>query len=152
MKTQDIDKKIKETKLLLEKLETQKKEQQAKKEIEEVEYIDIPELGISISNKLVYLNKTYSEILKLVKEENIADYPLLQKLRNEGKESNWKKYSFLKEFYAYVPNPDLVSKLNGYVAVFYAYSYWSDLYCDGGSGCRNSDRGVFLIKKMEKNK
>lgn len=137
-----IDKEIREA-------ENKVKELKAKKlqESQKLKWLDIPELKISILTKLQFKGKTYPQILNEVKEEQIADYPLLQELRNQGFKSNWKKYSFLKSFSAFVPNPDEVSKSNGYVARFSAdsgYAYW-----DFGEGSRYSYscRGVFLIKK-----
>ena len=64
--------------------------------------------GIKITNKLQFTEKKYKQILEEVKESEIADYQLLQELRNEGFKSNWKKYGFLKNTWAFVPNPDEV--------------------------------------------
>lgn len=111
-------------------------------------WLEIPEREIKITTKLQFTGKTYPEILKEVNEIEIADYKLLQELRNEGFKSNWKKYKFLKDTWAFVPNPDEVSKANGYVARFDVDSVCANLDCDGGSGGSDGALGVFLVKKL----
>lgn len=138
----DIEKKEKELKELKEKL---------KAESEKDIWLEIPERGIKITTKLQFTNKNYQDILKEVDEREIADYKLLQELRNEGFKSGWKKYGFMKDTWAFVPNPDEVSKTNGYVAWFFCYSGCAVLYCGRNSGCCGSTLGVFLIKKISKN-
>ena len=97
-----------------------------------------------ISTKQQFNGKTYAEILKEVKEEEIADYPLLQKLRNSG------KFEFLKEFWVFVPNPDEISKKNSFVARFVADSDWASLNCYRLPVNSNPSLGVFLIRKVKK--
>ncbi len=138
-----IEKENKKIKVLKEKLR-----QESEKDI----WLEIPERGIKITTKLQFTNKKYSDILKEVNESDIADYPLLQELRNEGFKSDWKKYSFLKEAWTFVPNPDEVSKANGYVARFFMYSDVADLYCRFNSVDSYSTLGVFLVKKISKEK
>lgn len=95
-------------------------------------------------SKQIYNNKTYAEILPLLKKgERIADYPLLQKLRNSG------KYEFLKDFWVFVPNPDKISLENKYVARFSASSGRASLSCSGDPGSRNSGLGVFVVRKKK---
>ena len=96
--------------------------------------------GWEISTKQQYNGKTYSQILKLVKEENIADYPLLQELRNKG-------LNFLKEFWVFVPNPDKISKDNKYVAGFLANSDRAYFGCDWVPTGTGPSLGVFVIRK-----
>ena len=96
--------------------------------------------GWEISTKQQYNNKTYAEILELVKEENIANYSLLQELRNKG-------LNFLKEFWVFVPNPDKISKDNKYVAWFNAASGWAGLNCYGGPTDTGPSLGVFVVRK-----
>ncbi len=137
----------------IEKKEKELKELKAKlrEESEKDIWIEIPEKGIKIITKLQFTGKTYSEILKEVDESEIADYPLLQELRNEGFKSNWKKYKFLEDTWAFVPNPDEVSKANGYVAWFYVGSGYAGLYCGRDSDGSGSTLGVFLVKKLKTN-
>ena len=144
-----MTKKLKEQ---IKKKEEELKELKAKlrEESEKDIWLKIPEKGIKITTKLQFTGKTYSEILKEVGENEIADYPLLQNLRNEGFKSNWEKYGFLKDTWAFVPNPDEVSKANGYVAGFYLYSDCADLYCRVNSDYSYSTLGVFLVKKISK--
>ena len=135
----------------IEKKEKELKELKTKfrEESEKDIWLKIPEKKIKITTKLQFTGKTYSKILKEVNESEIADYKLLQELRNEGFKSNWKKYGFLKDTWAFVPNPDEVSKANGYVARFSVGSGYADLGCYGGSGYSYSTLGVFLIKKIK---
>ena len=142
----NIQKQIDETENKLKDLKKQKLEED-RKDI----WVEIPEKGIAITNKLQYLGKTYPEILKEVDESQIADYPLLQELRNEGFKSNWKKYGFLKDAWAFVPNPDEVSKSEDRVARFNVSSGDAGLYCWVDSGDSYSTLGVFLVKKINKN-
>ncbi len=135
-----IEKKEKELKELKAKFR-----EESKKDI----WLEIPERKIKITTKLQFTRKTYSEILKEVDESEIADYNLLQELRNEGFKSNWKKYKFLEDTWAFVPNPDEVSKANGYVARFNVGSGCAGLDCGRGSDYSNSALGVFLIKKIK---
>ena len=139
---------------LQKQIETKEKElkglkEKLREENEKDIWLEISEKGIKITNKLQFTGKTYPEILKEVDEGEIADYNLLQELRNEGFKSNWEKYGFLKDTWAFVPNPDEVSKANGYVARFYVYSGCAVLGCDGGSDDSYSTLGVFLVKKLK---
>lgn len=138
----------------IEKLKKQKEE--IAKQIEELEkkepnicWMKVPELGIEITKEQKINNKTYGEILKEVKEEEIADYDTLKKLRNISFESNWEKYPFMKDFWVFVPNPDKASKNNNSVASLDADSGRVSLNCDGYPSGKDSSLGVFLIKKME---
>ncbi len=144
--TKNIQKQIDETEKTLKELKAKQREESMKNI-----WIDIPEKGIAITNKLQYLGKTYPEILKEVDESQIAIYPLLQELRNEGFKSNWKKYGFLKDAWAFVPNLDEVSKSNDKVARFYVDSVSAVLVCGVDSDGCSSALGVFLVKKIKKN-
>ena len=141
----NIQEEIDKTEKKLKELK-KKKRQESEKDI----WLEIPEKGIKITTKLQFTGKTYAEILKEVDEKEIADYPLLQELRNEGYKSNWEKYGFMKDTWAFVPNPDEVSKANGYVAWFVVVSDYAYLYCVRNSELSNSALGVFLIKKIGK--
>ena len=127
--------------------ELKKLKQDLRLENEKDIWLEIPEKKIKITTKLQFKGKTYPEILKEVNENEIADYTLLQELRNEGFKSNWKKYSFLKDTWAFVPNPDEVSKANDYVARFSVGSVFAYLDCGRGSRDSDSSLGVFLIKR-----
>ena len=144
-----MTKKLKEQ---IKKKEEELKELKAKlrEESEKGIWLEIPKKGIKITTKLQFAGKTYPEVLKKVDEREIADYSLLQELRNEGFKSNWEKYGFLKDTWAFVPNPDEVSKANGYVARFIVYSDYAYLDCNRGSDYSDSTLGVFLVKKISK--
>lgn len=135
----------------IEKKEKELKELKAKfrEDSEKDIWLEIPERKIKITTKLQFKGKTYSEILKEVDESEIADYNLLQELRNEGFKSDWKKYAFLENTWAFVPNPDEVSKSNDHVARFDVGSDYADLDCVRDSDYSNSSLGVFLIKKIK---
>ena len=96
-------------------------------------------------SKQVYNEKTYAEILTLLRKgERIADYPLLQELRNSG------KYEFLKDFWVFVPNPDKISLDNKYVAGFSAGSGGADFDCDRYPDGRIAGLGVFVVRRKVK--
>ncbi len=126
-----------------------KTSEEIKKLIEE-KGIKVPELGIKIIPILLFNGKIYSEILKEVSEEFIVPYEILQKLRNIAFESGWEKYPFMKKFWVFVPNPDEVSKSNGYIAGFNADDDRVGMDCDGGPSNWNPDLGVFLYCPIEK--
>ncbi len=134
-------------------LQEKKKIEKQLKEIENQElYIEVPELGIKITKTQQYNGLEYKEILKEVEEKQIATHNLLIDLRNIASDSNWKKYSFIKDIWVFVPNPDKVAKSLGKVAGFGAYSYGLNLYTDRISDCSDSNLGVFLFEKLEKQK
>ena len=110
----------------------------------ELEFIEIPELGIKITPKQQFNGKTYSEILEEVSESQIATYEILQKLRNISFSSNWNKYPFMKSFWVFVPNPDELSKSVGNFAGFVAYSDRANLNCNWNPFNRGEYLGVFL--------
>ena len=142
--TKALNKQIDEAEKKLKDLKTKQRE-----EDEKGLWLEIPEKGIKIMTKLQFTGKTYPEILKEVSESEIANYPLLQELRNEGFKSKWKKYKFLKDTWAFVPNLDEVSKANGKVARFCMGSDYADLDCYRDSDYSVSNLGVFLVKKLK---
>ena len=109
----------------------------------EIVYTPIKELGIEISQQ-VYNNKTYPEILELVKESQIADHNLLFKLR-----SMTNKYPQFKNFWVFCPNTDKLSKDNNFVAWFDASSDWADFGCYWNPASRSDSLGVFLWRKLK---
>lgn len=97
-----------------------------------------------ISVKQQFNGKTYAEIKRALKKgEEIADYPLLQKLRNSG------KFKFLKEFWVFVPNPDKISENDECVARFAAGSGWACLDCSRDASCSYSSLGVFIVRNLK---
>jgi len=124
------------------KEELKKMEEKFKQQNEVCDWYEYKK-GWEISTKQQYNNKTYAEILKLVKEENIANYSLLQELRNKG-------LNFLEEFWVFVPNPDKISKDNKYVARFFAYSDRANFNCDWVPTGAYPSLGVFIIRKKSR--
>lgn len=108
-----------------------------------MKWIKIKDKGIEITNEQQFNGLVYPEILTKVKESEIADYPLLQELRNTG------KYNFLKDFWVFVPNPDKISKKNNYIARFSADSVRAGLSCSRIPDYSSSSLGVFLIRKIK---
>ena len=114
------------------------------------EYIEVSELNIKITRTQKFNNKKYSEILEEIDESEIVTHEILEKLRNISFDSKWKKYPFMKDFWVFVPNFDKASAASGRVARFYANSGRVDVGSDFYSNYRNSDLGVFLYKKLER--
>ena len=106
-----------------------------------IEWVKIPEKNIEITKEQQYNGLTYLEILKKVKESEIADYNLLRELRNKG-------YEFLKSFWVFVPNPDKISKEKGDVASFFVDS-WADLLCFRSPSDSDGSLGVFLVRSLK---
>lgn len=133
-----------------------KEKEKIEKQLKEIDnkelYIEVPELGIKITKTQQFNGKKYKQILEEVKEEKIATHNLLIDLRNIAFDSNFKKYSFMKKFWVFVPNPDKVTKEEERVARFGAYSYCLNLGTYRDSVYSGSDLGVFLIEKLEKKK
>lgn len=124
-----------------------KKRAEQKKDDNKITWIKI-EKGLEITSKPVHFNKTYAQIKELLKDgEEIVDYPLLQKLRNSNKYPD----SFT-EFWVFVPNPDEISKKNGYVAGFSVISGNAYLGCGWYSGYSGSSLGVFLVRRKNSKK
>ena len=102
--------------------------------------------GEEISSKPMHLGKTYAEAKALLKEnEYIADYLLLQDLRNCGKYPD----SFTK-FWVFVPNPDKISEKSGFVARFSADSSRVCLVCYWDPLDAGPELGVFVVRKKVK--
>jgi len=114
-------------------------------------WLEIPEEGIQITMKQQHNGKTYAEILKEVNEKEIADYPLLQRLRNKLAAGD-KRFKFLKEFWVFIPNPDIFSKKNNYVAWFYADPADARFNCSGHPDVAIASLGCFIVRKLKNKK
>ena len=138
----DLDKYKHQLEVLQEKIKLEEAKQEAKKN--EGDWLNIGN-GLEINTKQQFNGKTYNECCELAKKNNwtIADYLLVQKLRNEG-------HKFLKDFWVFVPQPDKISKNNNYVAGFNANSDWAFLYCDWVPTSSNASLGVFVCRKKIK--
>lgn len=136
-----IDKKEAELKVLRDKL---------KAEQDKTEWLYIPELKIEVQTKIHHLGKNLSEGMKDLKEgESVITYEQLQWLRN----SNYREQLNLTKTWEFVyPNPDKLMADKGYVARFYAYSYYAYLYCYGDSDDSCSSLGVRFVRKVSKDK
>ncbi len=140
------EQKIKET-------EAKLKELKAKKVMEEnkSDFIKIPELGIEIQSKIHHKNKSYDDLVKEFGkeflEENLPTYAQLQFLRNSKK---YCKKLGLLDTWEFVKQEDEISKKNGYVARFIAYSDFCDLNCVRYSWDSFSYLGVRFFRKVKK--
>lgn len=125
------------------KEERQKLEQEEKEKPEEIKWIKIKDKKIEVSRQ-TYNGKTYAEILKLLKKgESIANYNLLQKLRDDN---DYCEKLGLDDCWAFVPNPDKKMGEKGYVAGFYADSDGAGLSCNWNPSCADAGLGVFLVR------
>jgi len=147
MDKQTINTQIEKARKQLRKWEDTLKEFEAQEEAKQniKRWLDIGN-GLEIS-ELIHKGKTYKECLNLLnKGETIADYPLLQKLRNENKDKRF------IDFWAFVPNPDAISKDNKYVARFGANSGGAFLVCSRVPTLTGGSLGVFLVRKRLRGK
>ncbi len=137
---------MKTTQEKIEKKESELKElkEKLKKEQDISEWLYIPELKIEIQTKIHHKSKKYKECEEdLTKGESIPTYEQIQWLRN----SKYKEKLNLIDTWEFVQNPDNISKENGYVARFYAYSVCASLNCSDGSNYSNSALGVRFVRK-----
>lgn len=122
-------------------------EQEAEKD--KGDWLDIGN-GLEINTKQQFDGKTYAECCELAKQNNweIADYPLLQKLRNEIGTYGWgDKLNFLKDFWVFFPNPVKIERDNVNVVRFDAISDRSYLFCLWYPTYSNPSLGVFVLRK-----
>ena len=130
------------------------KELKAKKVLEEnkSDWVKIPELGIEIQSKIHHKNKSYNKLVeefgKEFLEENLPTYKQLQDLRNL--EHNGKYKLGLIDTWEFVKQEDEISKKNGYVARFIAYSDYCYLGCDWVYDYSGSDLGVRFVRGIKK--
>lgn len=151
MKTQNIQEKINKKKAELEILEKQLKEESDKSE-----YIYIKKLDIEIQTKIHHKGKSYDDLIKEFGkeylEEHLPTYAQLQLLRNLAFKENKYVELGLLDSWEFVKQEDEISRKNGYVARFFAYSDYAYLDCDGYSCSSDSDLGVRFVRKKNKGK
>lgn len=117
----------------------------AKQSENDTDWLDIGN-GLEIS-KQVHNGKTYAEIKELLnKREKVADYALLQKLRNKNMDERF------KDFWVFVPNPDKITENNNYIARFSASSDRAFLDCDRSPSISYASLGVFIVRKKIRGK
>ena len=145
---------VKTTEQKIKETEDRLKELKAKKVLEEnkSDWVKIPELGIEVQSKIHHKNKSYDDLVeefgKEFLEENLPTYKQLQDLRNL--EHNGKYKLGLIDTWEFVKQEDEISKKNGYVARFYAYSDYCYLYCGRYSDYSYSYLGVRFVRKGKK--
>ncbi len=144
---------VKTTEKRIKETEAKLKELKAKKIMEEnkSDFVKITELGIEIQSKIHHKDKSYDDLVKEFGkeflEENLPTYAQLQYLRNSKK---YCKKLNLIDTWEFVKQEDEISKKNGYVARFYAYSGYCNLSCGRYSGYSDSDLGVRFVRKVKK--
>ena len=124
-----------------------------KKEVDNEEWIKIPELGIEVQKDVNNKNKSWDELGLSEKEDQLltseqciwlANSKYAKALKMDGSSSN-------DDFF--IKQPFDLNRKNGYVARFYAGSGCADLYCDWDASDAGSDLGVrFVRKKISKSK
>ena len=153
MKAPDIKKQIK-------KLETQKKKAEEKiqslkldleNESNKSEWIKIPNTNYEVTKDVLYKNKTYSEIIKLKKQdEELLDLEIIGKICKHPdllKELKMNSLSTNDDFFFKQPFPQ--NEERGRVARFYSDSDYADLNCDGGSSYSYSYLGVRFVRRTK---
>ena len=116
-------------------------------------WMKIPEMEIEIQTQIHHKGKSYDDLVKEFGkeylEENLPTYAQLQFLRNSEKYID--KLGLLKTW-EFVKQEDEISKKNGYVAGFVAYSGCAYLDCVGDSGDSYSSLGVRFARKISRAK
>lgn len=148
----------------MEKNKIQEKIKQKQKEIAELQasllesdkkvvWIKIPNTQYEIEKEVHHKNKSYDDLKKEFGEEYLEEHLPTLKLLAEifEHEDLIKKLkmdcsSTKDDFYFKQPIPK--NREKGYVARFYAYSDYADLYCVVDSGGSNSYRGVRFVRKV----
>ena len=142
-----ISQEIKETEAKLEELRKKKVLEDDKSN-----WIKIPKLNLEIQNKIHDKGKSYDELVKKYGkkflEENMPKHSELQFLRNL--ENKGKVKLGLIDTYEFVKQEDEISKKNGYVAGFCAYSGVCNLICDWDSRVSYSNLGVRFVRRKKK--
>ena len=111
------------------------------------EWLYIPELKIEVQKEIHHKNKTLSEAMKDMKEEErLITYSEIQWLRN----SKYCKELNLIDTWEFVKQEDKISEKNGYVSRFCADSDWAYLNCDRDPTFTYSNLGVRFVRKKIK--
>jgi len=142
---ENIKEQIKKAEAKVEKLKKILIEQQDK-----TNWVKIPELKIEVQSKIHHKGKSYNELKEEFGEEyldkHLPTYSQLQTLRNLSN-----KYDLgLIDTWEFVKQEDIISKKNGYVARFVAYSGWAGLSCDGYATDGSDSLGVRFVREIKK--
>ena len=130
-------------------IETKEKElvelkEKLKQEQNKSEWLYIPELKVEVQTKIHHLNETLSNAMKdMKKDERLITYPEIQWLRN----SKYAEQLNLINTWEFVEQPDNVSKKNGYVARFIAFSDVACFGCGRDASVRDVSLGVRFVRK-----
>ena len=112
-------------------------------------WLDIPELNISVEIEVHDKDKSWDELELSKREKELLTAEQCIWLANSKYAKELKMDGSSSEDDFFIQQPFNLSRKNNYVAWFYAYSDYANLYCNGDSGDSSSTLGVrFLRKKI----
>jgi hypothetical protein len=155
MVKQKIQEKIKDLESKKEKIEKEinSLKIQLSSELNNSEWISIPETDYEVTKEVLHKGKTFNEIMQLKKQNEelltlkqigiILENPeLVKELKMDS------EYSTDDDFF--FKQPFKTNQENNYVALFYSDSGGSDLGCYVDAGISRSDLGVRFVRKKVK--
>ncbi len=116
-------------------------------------WLDIPELGISVEIEVHDKNKSWDDLGLAEREDELLTHDQCVKIANIPKYAKALKMdgsSTEDDFF--IKQPFDLSRKNGYVARFCAYSDYCNLFCYRYSDDSNSYLGVRFVRKISKSK
>ncbi len=119
---------------------------------ESKEWLDIPELKISVELEVHDKNKSWDELGLKDREKELLTAEQCIWLANSKYNKILKMDGSSTEDDFFIQQPFDLSRKNGYVARFYAYSGYADLSCYGYSDDSDSYLGVRFVRKKIKAK
>ncbi len=119
---------------------------------ESKEWLDIPELKISVELEVHDKNKSWDELGLKDREKELLTAEQCIWLANSKYNKILKMDGSSTEDDFFIQQPFDLSRKNGYVARFFAYSDYADLYCYGSSDYSYSNLGVRFVRKKIKAK
>ena len=125
-----------------------------KKEIEDNqgEWLDIPELKISVEIEVHNKDKSFDDLGLKEREKELLTSEQCIWLANSKYAKQLKMDGSSSEDDFFIQQPFDLSRKNGYVARFYAYSDYANLICYRDSGDLDSTLGVRFVRKIKKSK
>ena len=123
-----------------------------KKEIEEEnqsEWLDIPELKISVELEVHDKDKSFDELGLKNREKELLTAEQCIWLANSKYAKQLKMDGSSSEDDFFIQQPFNLSRKNGYVARFYAGSNYADLICNEYSSNSGSSLGVRFVRKLK---
>ena len=115
-------------------------------------WLDIPELNISVEIDVHDKDKSWDELNLSAKEDQLLTSEQCIWLANSKYAKALKMDGSSEKDDFFIKQPFDLSRKNGYVARFDAYSNWANLYCGRNPSCRNSNLGVRFVRKKNSGK